>query len=47
MSLEDASQITGVSVEKIKQAAEWSYKPKASGHRPHTMHAYEKRHHLG
>ena len=25
-----------------KLAAEWAYKPKASGHRPHAMHAYEK-----
>ena len=42
MSLEQASEITGVAVEKLTQAAEWSYKPKASGHRPRTMHAYEK-----
>ncbi|MGI9302825.1 MAG: arsenate reductase (azurin) large subunit [Gammaproteobacteria bacterium] len=42
MSLKEASEITGVSVDKLKQAAEWSYKPKASGHRPRTMHAYEK-----
>jgi arsenite oxidase large subunit len=41
-SLEDTSRITGVPVDKLKQAAEWAYKPKASGHRPHTMHAYEK-----
>jgi arsenite oxidase large subunit len=39
MSLEETSRITGVPVEKLKQAAEWAYKPKASGHRPHTMHA--------
>ncbi|MDB5993505.1 MAG: aoxB [Pseudomonas sp.] len=42
LSLEETSRITGVSVDKLKQAAEWAYKPKASGHRPHTMHAYEK-----
>ena len=42
MSLAECSQITGVPVAKLKQAAEWSYKPKASGHRPRTMHAYEK-----
>ena len=42
MSLEESSRITGVPVEKLKQAADWAYKPKASGHRPHTMHAYEK-----
>ena len=33
---------SGLSVDKIKQAAEWAYKPKASGHRPRTMHPYEK-----
>lgn len=42
MSLEETSRITGVSVAKLKQAAEWAYKPKASGHSPRTMHAYEK-----
>lgn len=42
LSLEETSRITGVSVAKLKLAAEWAYKPKASGHRPHTMHAYEK-----
>jgi arsenite oxidase large subunit len=42
LSLEEASKITGMSVSKLKQAADWAYKPKASGHRPHTMHAYEK-----
>lgn len=41
-SLEETSQITGVPVAKIKQAAEWSYKPKTSGHSPRAMHAYEK-----
>lgn len=42
LSLEEASKITGISAAKLKQAADWAYKPKASGHRPHTMHAYEK-----
>ncbi|QGA50925.1 arsenate reductase (azurin) large subunit [Pseudomonas brassicacearum] len=42
MSLEETSRVTGISVDKLKQAAEWAYKPKASGHRPHTLHAYEK-----
>ncbi|MFN2382044.1 MAG: arsenate reductase (azurin) large subunit [Guyparkeria sp.] len=42
LSLEETSRITGVSVDKIKQAAEWSYKPKESGHMPRAMHAYEK-----
>jgi len=42
MSLEDGSHATGVSIDRIKQAAEWAYKPKASGHRPRTFHAYEK-----
>jgi len=42
LSLEDASRITGIPVEKLRTAAEWAYKPKASGHSPRTMHAYEK-----
>lgn len=42
MSLDECSKITGVPIEQIKKAAEWSYKPKASGHMPRTMHAYEK-----
>jgi len=41
-SLEECSRITGVSVDKLKQAAEWAYKPKASGHLKRTMHGYEK-----
>jgi arsenite oxidase large subunit len=41
-SLEETAKITGVSVAKIKQAAEWAYKPKPGGHLPRTMHAYEK-----
>ncbi len=42
MSLEECSKITGVSVEKLKQAAEWAYKPKAGGKLKRTMHGYEK-----
>ncbi len=42
MSLEDGSRATGISVDKLRQAAEWAYKPKASGHRPRTFHPYEK-----
>jgi len=42
MSLDECSQITGISVANLKKAAEWAYKPKASGHPPRTMHAYEK-----
>jgi arsenite oxidase large subunit len=42
LSLEECSQITGVPAAKIRQAAEWAYKPKASGHPPRTMHPYEK-----
>jgi arsenite oxidase large subunit len=42
LSLEEASQITGVSVDKIRQAAEWSYKPKAGGKPPRACHTYEK-----
>ena len=41
-SLEECSRITGVSVDKLKQAADWAYKPKASGHLKRTMHGYEK-----
>ena len=42
MSLDECSRITGVPVAQIKQAAEWSYKPKAPGQQPRTMHAFEK-----
>ena len=42
LSLEETSRITGVPVEKLRQAAEWAYKPKASGHMKRTMHGYEK-----
>lgn len=42
LGLEECSQITGVTVEKLKKAAEWAYQPKASGHLKRTLHAYEK-----
>ena len=42
MSLEETSQVTGISVDNLKKAAEWAYAPKTSGHRRRTMHAYEK-----
>ena len=42
MSLEETSQVTGISVDNLKKAAEWAYAPKASSHRRRTMHAYEK-----
>jgi arsenite oxidase large subunit len=42
LSLEEASRITGVPVAKLRQAAEWAYKPKAGGQRTRTMHGYEK-----
>ncbi|MBV1790260.1 arsenate reductase (azurin) large subunit [Marinobacterium sp. D7] len=42
LSLEECSRITGVPREQLVQAAEWAYKPKASGHRPRTAHLYEK-----
>jgi len=42
LSMDEASRITGVPVDKLVKAAEWAYKPKASGHSPRTMHAYEK-----
>jgi arsenite oxidase large subunit len=42
MSLDECSKITGVSVADLKKAADWAYKPKASGHAPRTAHLYEK-----
>jgi arsenite oxidase large subunit len=42
MSLEECSRITGVSQDKLRKAAEWSYKPKAGGHGPRACHTYEK-----
>jgi arsenite oxidase large subunit len=41
-SLEDAARITGLSVEQIRQSAEWIAQPKAGGARRRTMFAYEK-----
>ena len=42
MSLDECSKITGIPVAKLRQAAEWAYKPKAPGKPKRTMHAYEK-----
>lgn len=42
MSLEETSRVTGVPAAKLRQAAEWAYKPKSSGHMKRTMHGYEK-----
>jgi arsenite oxidase large subunit len=42
MSIEEGSRITGIATAKLRQAAEWAYKPKPSGHRPRTAHFYEK-----
>jgi len=42
MSLADCSRATGVPVDDLRKAAEWAYKPKASGHRPRSAHFYEK-----
>ena len=42
MSLDECSKITGIPVAKLKQAAEWAYKPKAGGKMKRTMHGYEK-----
>jgi arsenite oxidase large subunit len=42
LSLDECSRITGVPVAKLRQAAEWAYKPKAPGLLPRTMHGYEK-----
>jgi arsenite oxidase large subunit len=42
LSLEETSRITGIPQANLVKAAEWAYKPKASGQRPRTMHAYEK-----
>jgi arsenite oxidase large subunit len=41
LSIQDTSNITGVSVEKLELAAKWAYEPLSYG-RPKTMHAYEK-----
>ncbi len=42
MPLADCSKVTGVSEADLVKAAEWAYKPKASGHAPRTAHMYEK-----
>lgn len=42
LSLDECSRITGVSVDKLRTAAEWSYKPKAGGKPTRAMHSYEK-----
>ena len=41
-SLEDAARITGLTVDQIRQSAEWIAQPKAGGARRRTMFAYEK-----
>jgi arsenite oxidase large subunit len=41
-SLEEAAQITGLTVDQIRQSAEWIAEPKAGGARRRTMFAYEK-----
>jgi arsenite oxidase large subunit len=41
-SLEEAAQITGLTVDQIRQSAEWIAQPKAGGARRRTMFAYEK-----
>lgn len=42
LSLGECSKITGISEADLKKAADWAYKPKASGHAPRTAHMYEK-----
>ena len=42
MSLEEASEITGVPAEDIRKAAEWIAAPKEDGSRKRTMIGYEK-----
>ena len=42
LSLEECSANHRRAGAKLRQAAEWAYKPKATGQRPRTMHAYEK-----
>jgi arsenite oxidase large subunit len=42
LSLEETSRITGVPVAKLRQAAEWAYRPKAGGKLKRAMHGYEK-----
>jgi arsenite oxidase large subunit len=42
ISLEQTSDITGISVDNLRMAAQWAYQPKSTGHLKRTMHAYEK-----
>ena len=42
VSLEEAARITGLTVDQIRQSAEWIAQPKQGGARRHTMFAYEK-----
>jgi arsenite oxidase large subunit len=41
-NLEEAAQITGLTVDQIRQSAEWIAQPKTGGARRRTMFAYEK-----
>jgi arsenite oxidase large subunit len=41
-SLDEAAQITGLTVDQIRQSAEWIAQPKQGGVRRRTMFAYEK-----
>ena len=41
-SLEEAARITGLTVDQIRQSAEWIAQPKAGGDRRRAMFAYEK-----
>jgi arsenite oxidase large subunit len=41
-SLADTSRITGIAVDRLEKAAAWLFQPRATGHRPRTMIAYEK-----
>ena len=41
-SLDEAARITGLTVDQIRQSAEWIAQPKAGGARRRTMFAYEK-----
>jgi arsenite oxidase large subunit len=41
-SLEEAAQITGLTVDQVRQSAEWIAQPKGGGVRRRTMFAYEK-----
>jgi len=41
-NLEDAAKVTGLTVDQIRQSAEWIAQPKESGARRRTMFAYEK-----